>query len=113
MNSITNLSSKQLRRLANLKVKMESIQQKLGRILGTPTQTGDGATPRKRRRMSAVGRARIAAAARARWAKQRGTKAPKATPKPKRRVSIAVRKRLAQLAKQRWAKAKAAGKSRL
>jgi len=62
--------------------------------------------------MSSAARAKIAAAQRARWAKQRGRKAPKLAAKP-RQLSAAARKRLAQLAKARWAKAKAAGRKRL
>jgi hypothetical protein len=66
MNSIANLSVQQLRRAAGIKHKIESLQKQLARLLsGT-----DGATsPPKRRKMSAAGRRKIAAAARARWAK--------------------------------------------
>jgi hypothetical protein len=112
MNSITNLTPQQLRRAASLKDKLASLQKELGRILGASIPAGDGA-PRKRRKMSAAGRARIAAAQKARWAKQRGAEPGKATAKPKRKMSAAGRKRLAQLAKARWAKAKAAGKTTL
>jgi len=69
MIAITNLSSKELHQIASLKGKIESIQQRLSRILGAPPQAGDGATPRKRRKMSTSARAKIAAAARARWKK--------------------------------------------
>jgi hypothetical protein len=62
--------------------------------------------------MSAAGRAKIAAAQRARWAKQRGSQ-PANPAKARRMMSAAAKKRLAQLAKARWAKAKAAGKARL
>jgi hypothetical protein len=80
-------------------------------ILGS---TSEGASSvRKRRKMSASARAKIAAAQRARWAKQLGTKVPKAAPKPRRKVSAATRKRLAESAKARWAKARAAGKKTL
>ncbi|MGD0351334.1 MAG: hypothetical protein ABSB84_13635 [Verrucomicrobiota bacterium] len=107
---MTHLSANQLRRAADLKHKIESLQKQLTRLLGG---TGGTAAPHKRRKMSAAARAKIAAAQRARWAKQRGTKAPKAAAKPRRKVSAAVRKRLAQLAKARWANAKAAGKKTL
>ena len=64
--------------------------------------------------MSAAGRARIAAAQKARWAKIRGTK-PSAKPvkKAKRTMSAAARAKISALAKARWAKVKAAGKKRL
>jgi hypothetical protein len=107
---MTNLSAGQLRRAADIKDKIESLQKELSRLLGS---TDGAAAPRKRRKMSTTARAKIAAAARARWAKQRGANVPKATARPRRKVSAAVRKRLAQLAKARWAKAKAAGKKTL
>ena len=66
--------------------------------------------------MSAAGKARIAAAQRARWAKLKGkvTPAGNSTPqKPKRKMSAAARKAIAAAAKKRWAAAKAAGKNKL
>ena len=98
------LSAAQLRRAADIKEKMETLQSELGRLLGS-TATARG--PGRRRGMSAAGRARIAAAQRARWAKQKNPA------KPRRKMSAAGRKRMAQAAKARWAKAKAAGKNRL
>jgi hypothetical protein len=63
--------------------------------------------------MSAAGRARIAAAQKARWAKIKGAKpAPKA-PAKKRTMSAAGRARISAAAKARWAKARAAGKKTL
>jgi hypothetical protein len=105
-----NLSASQLRRAADIKDKIEALQSELARILGS---TNGAAAPRKRRKLSVAARARIAAAQRARWAKQRGRKALKLTAKPRRKVSAAARKRLAQLAKARWAKARAAGRKTL
>ena len=105
-----NLSASQLRRAADIKDKIQVLQNNLARLLGS---TNDAAAPRKRRKMSATARAKIAAAQRARWAKQRGRKAVKLAAKPRRKVSAAARKRLAQLAKARWAKARAAGRKTL
>ena len=76
---------------------------------------------RGRRRMPAEARARIAAAQRARWAKQKrgksgdnGASTPAGrTAKPKRTMSAAARKAIAEAARKRWAAAKAAGRSRL
>jgi hypothetical protein len=115
MIAITNLSSKQLLRIASLKGKIETFQQKLNRILGAPAQAGDGATPRKRRRkMSRSARAKIGAAVKARWAKSKGRKsAAKPVKKARRKMSAAARAKIAAAAKARWKKAKAAGKSKL
>ncbi|HTR42746.1 MAG TPA: hypothetical protein VMH87_14130 [Pseudomonadales bacterium] len=64
--------------------------------------------------MSASGRARIAAAQRARWAKARKTTRPSTTPRQgKRTLSAAAKAKIAAAARARWAKAKAAGKKRL
>ena len=73
-------------------------------------------TKRKRAKMSDEGRARIAAAQTARWAKVKaGAKAPasakapaaKASPKKKRTMSPEVKAKLAAAMKARWAAAKA------
>jgi hypothetical protein len=85
---------------------------------GTATTARDTGRTGKRT-MSPAGRARIAAAQRARWAKQRGgtvaVEAPSngATAKPKRKMSAAGRKAIADAARRRWAAAKAAGKKGL
>jgi hypothetical protein len=72
------------------------------------------ASGHKRRRMSASARARIAAAKKAWWAKQKGTHAPKnVTPVSKKSagrkpMSAAAKKRLSDLMKARWAERKKA-----
>ena len=111
--SILNLTSIELRRAAQLKDQIEELQNELAKLVG-----GESSTPVKtakpKRTMSKVARAKIAAAQRARWAKQKGLK-PSATPAPKkkRKMSAAARARISAAAKARWVKAKAAGKTRL
>jgi hypothetical protein len=63
-----NLSARQLRRAASLQDKIASLQRELARLLQTSIPS---LATGKRRKMSAAGRARIAAAQRARWAKVR------------------------------------------
>ena len=58
-----------------------------------------------RRRMSAKGRARIAAAQRARWAKVRGE--PKGLKPGKRTMSASARRKIAAAQRARWARVKA------
>jgi hypothetical protein len=141
MNSLINLTPKELRKAANLQEKIQSLHSELTSIFVHEVPTPAGApTGKRKRRMSAAGRRAIAAAARARWAKVKstkpGTKAgrklsakglaniragvlkrmesqSKATTKPKRKMSAAGRAALAAAAKARWAKAKAAGKTTL
>ena len=110
---IANLTSTQLRRAADIQDRIESLQSDLKRILGSAAPGAHGTAPGKRRRMSAAARAKISAAQKTRWAKQRGAGPKKSVAKPKRKMSAAVRKRLAELAKARWAKAKAAGRKAL
>ncbi|MGH7991169.1 MAG: hypothetical protein ACREDS_13390 [Limisphaerales bacterium] len=100
MNEIISLSAQQLRQAAEIKDKIESLQNELDQISGLSVAA---AVPRKRRKMSAAGRARIAAAQKARWAK---FKAP--AQKPKRQMSVAAGAKIAAAAKARWAKIKMA-----
>jgi hypothetical protein len=118
MINLLSLTSTQLKRAADLKDKISALEQELASILGSESSAE---TPeRKTRKISAAGRARIAAAQQARWAKTKtqvasaqttGDDEPKGGKKPKRKFSAAVRAKMAAAAKNRWAKAKAAGKS--
>jgi hypothetical protein len=75
MSSIINLSAQQLRRAAAIKEQIQSLENELGRILGSPVKpVTDAVAPKKRRKMSAAGRAKISAAAKARWAKVKALK---------------------------------------
>ena len=107
--AIINVSASQLRRAAELKERIESLQNELNHLLGSPVIRLANGTPKKRH-LSAAAIARIRAAQKARWAKVRRTPAAH---RPARRMSAAVRARLAQLAKARWKAAKAQGKSTL
>jgi hypothetical protein len=84
-----NITPTQLRRAADIQERIQSLQEELGQLLGGsgPAEPTTQA-PKKRRKVSAAGRARIAAAARERWARIKGT-APSAKPaqKPKRKMS--------------------------
>jgi hypothetical protein len=71
-----NISASELRRAAAIKDKVEALQAELDKILaghdvGTTVSPASKVSRKKgvRRKMSAAARARIAAGARARWAK--------------------------------------------
>jgi hypothetical protein len=114
MNAIVALSAQQLRRAADIKDKIQSLQNELNRIIGASNSAPADGAPRKRRKMSAAARAKISAAAKARWAKVNGKKvAGKRLPKAKGKLSAAARTKISAAAKARWAKAKAAGKNTL
>jgi len=125
MTKLKDLSTDQIRSIIIIKKKIgklqiaverrvEKLQSKIDSIAGGGGGMPSPFTKRKKHRMSRAGRAAIAAAARARWARYRGkgAKAPKPARK-KRKVSAAVKAKLAAIAKARWAKAKAAGKKAL
>ena len=115
--NITSLSPTQLRKAADIQEKIQSLQEELGQLLGGETSSSAQATEaptakRKKYKMSAAGRARIAAAVRARWAKVKGT-APSTKPaqKPKRKMTAAWRKALEKAWAAKRAKGKAAKKA--
>ncbi len=63
-------------------------------------------------KISAAGRARIAAAQRARWAKAKGTTSGNVSNMPKKRtMSAAARKKIAAAQRARWAKVRSAKKA--
>jgi hypothetical protein len=113
MNSITNLTFKQLLRAVTLKGKIQSLEKQLSKLLSS-SETTIVSAPKKRNKMSASGRKRIAEAQKARWAKVKGRKSV-ANPasKGRRKMSAAAKAKISAAAKARWKKAKAAGKKRL
>jgi hypothetical protein len=111
MNNLLSLTTKQLRQAADLKEKIEALNIELVSILGAPASTYAKAP--KKPGMSAAGRARVAAAQKARWAKIKGAKSAVKAPAKRRKMSAAGRARISAAAKARWAKAKGAGKKSL
>jgi phosphoribosyl-dephospho-CoA transferase len=107
---LSSLTATQLRRAADIKEKIEALNEEIALILGAPGPVSANAP--KRRKMSRAGRARIAAAQKARWAKVKGAKPAKA-PAKKRKMSAAAKAKISAAAKARWAKVKAAGKKTL
>ncbi|HEY1788616.1 MAG TPA: hypothetical protein VGJ73_10695 [Verrucomicrobiae bacterium] len=114
MNELLNVSVEQLRRIAGIKERIELLQYELSRALG---DSGPGkVSGRRTTGMSAAGRARIAAAQRARWAKYnaaKGAPVSENASKSRRKLSASARAKIAAAARARWAKARAAGKRRL
>ena len=73
--NLSDLSPAQLRRAAALKERIAKLHKELTSILGTAAKPiTPTAAPKKKWKMSAQGRANIAAAAKARWAKIRAAK---------------------------------------
>ena len=109
--SIANLSVQTLRQAADLKEKIESLHKQLAGILGStakPASTPAAKLPKKKG-MSAAGRARVAAAQKARWAKIKAGK-PAPTAKKKFTMSAVAKAKISAAAKARWAAVRAAKK---
>ena len=104
-----------MRRMPNFGAIIKQLQQErdnLDRAIAALTSLDGGHSHKSQRRtMSAAARRRIAAAQRARWARQRSTvpSAPGAG-RPKHRISPEGIARIRAAAKARWAKTKAAKK---
>ena len=115
-NQLSSLSTAQLRRAADLQEKIEALNKELASILDVSAPAPSKA-PAKKGGMSAAGRAKIAAAQKARWAKAKAVKPvvkpAVQAPAKKRGMSAAARAKIAAAAKARWAKAKAAGRKSL
>jgi hypothetical protein len=103
-----DISVKALQEAISIRRQVDTLEKRLSSILGV--ERGFAPLVAGRRRMSAATRAKLAAAARARWAKLKaGTKTTPATKKGG--ITPAGRKRLSQLMKARWAaRRKAAAK---
>ena len=103
-----DLSTRNLEQALSIRRQIDALERRLRGLVG---RTGGGAVkaaaPRSggKRQLSAAARAKIAAAARARWARFRagrgGAKAAKK--KGKGGITAAGRRRLSQLMKARWA----------
>jgi|HubBroStandDraft_6_1064221.scaffolds.fasta_scaffold403438_2 hypothetical protein len=103
------------RTIESLQSRIDSLTNKLSKILGGG---GNGIaspfiSPKGKRKVSAAGRVRMAAAQKARWAKLNGKGIEKPAKKGRRKMSAAAKAKISAAAKLRWKKAKAAGKSRL
>jgi hypothetical protein len=112
--SLNHLSVSDLRKAANLKERIEALEKKLSHLIGSASkpESAPATVGRKKRGMSAAGRARIVAAQKARWAKIKTAKGgAKVKPaKKKRGMSPEGRARIIAAQKARWAKVKAAKK---
>jgi cell division septum initiation protein DivIVA len=98
-----HLTPKELRHAADLKDKIDALEKELNTLLG-----GEASTPAaeieapKKRKLSAAGRAAIAAAARARWAEYNAAKA-KPVEKARKTISAAGLANIRAAQKARWA----------
>src|SRR5580658_8431124 len=97
MTNLQDLTSSQLNRIIAIKEQIETLQSEIesvvsdGGVMPAPMKKGR----KRKRRLSAAGRAAIIAGTKARWARMKGKKAaPKVARKKDRRSSPAVRAKL-------------------
>lgn len=105
------IAARELAKAKALRDKLDSIRQLVASLGGMVAAKKTPKARRKRRGMSAAGRARIAAAQKKRWAAfhaKKGKTAP--VKKAKRKLSPEGRARIIAAVKARWAKQKAAKK---
>jgi hypothetical protein len=110
MSSINDLSVQQLRQAANLKEQIEALEKELSQLLGAAAKPDAAKAPKKKGGMSAAGRAKVAAAQKARWAKIRAAKPIVKAAKPAKKkftMSASAKAKISAAAKARWAKIKA------
>ena len=70
-NILTRLSAAQLKRATAIKERIETLEKELTGMMGIPEALTVGGVIRRRRKMSAAAKAKISAAAKARWARVR------------------------------------------
>ncbi len=108
-----NATPDQLRKAADILEVIQSLREELKQLVGEDVSIGARLAKKAgKRKMSAAGRAAIAAAAKARWSKYRAMGKKGKKPR-KHEMSAQGRARLAAAAKERWAQAKKEGKRRL
>lgn len=119
--NIHNLPVAVLKEAVAIREQIENLQQRLNHLLSgsgsaaplaVSSASAEAGRRGGRRQISPEGRARIAAAARARWARERmqkaqGMSAVTAAPPRKRQLSPEARQRIADAVRRRWERQKA------
>lgn len=106
--SITNLTPSQLRRAAELKEKIDALEQELAELLGSPAAASEifnGTGKKPKFGPGAI--ARIRAAQKARWAKYNAEKGVTKPAKKTRKMTPEGLARIRAAQKARWARVKA------
>jgi hypothetical protein len=108
-NSLTTLPIGQLKRVVDIREQIESLTLELHQLLGgSPGVHANGASNGRKRTLSPVGRAKIAAAQRLRWARFNAARGGRPQPASRHMLSEAGRARVSAAVKARWARFRAA-----
>ena len=113
---LINLSPQQLRKAANLKEKIQSLQRELDGLLGAksePVKAPKPAAPKRTFSAQAIANIRAGIKKRMAAANRQALQPQPAAQKKPATMSPVQRKRLSDIARARWAKAKREGKASL
>src|SRR4051812_33438056 len=109
MNSLAKMPIGQLKRAVDIREQIESLTHELHQLLaGRPQVRVDGGEPQRKRVLSPMGRAKIAAAQRLRWAKFNEARGGRPQPASRHMLSPEGRARVSAAVKARWARFRAA-----
>ena len=107
--NLLHLTPAQLRQAANIKEQMLELESELIKLSGSVVSQALTVVKAAGKKMSIAAKAKLSAAAKARWAKIKGASvAP--VKKTKKTMSPAAKAKISAAAKARWAKIKAAKK---
>src|SRR5438128_732535 len=70
-NLLANVSIQQLKQAVTIREQIDGLEKELNRIVGGQSPTTRNAAPRRKRRLSAAGRAKLSAMMKARWVNRR------------------------------------------
>src|SRR5215472_9215585 len=104
-----DISVKDLQEAISIRQQIDNLQRRLSSLLRGAPQRPTAPTAAAGRYFSPATRAKLAAAARARWARTRGGTGGAAPTKRKGQLTPAGRRKLSQLMKARWAARRKAG----
>ena len=108
-----DISVKDLQEAISIRQQIDNLQRRLSSLLRGAPQRPTAPTAASGRYFSPATRAKLAAAAKARWARTRGSTGAAAPTKRKGQLTPAGRRKLSQLMKARWAaRRKAGGKAK-
>lgn len=112
-----DLSLQKLTEALTLRQQISALEKRLGTLFGGASQAKRKRRSRKRRPMSAATRAKLAAAARARWAERKGVpsvRAGKASAPGKKKggLTAAGRRKLSEAMSARWVARRKRGKEK-
>lgn len=104
MNAITSLSARQLRRAAEIKEKIQSLESELNRLADSPEDGGINVVPKRRGPLTSAIKAGLSAAIRSQWTRAGARSLVVPARRLKRQLTGAARAKIAAAARSRLEK---------